>query len=191
MRIRAGIVLIHENRVALIERYRAGFHIRDTEMKATPLEIEKYLHTLEETPRSLITATRGIEDRFLRARVDSKSWSVHDILSHLRSCGDLWTHSIYAMLAENEPALSDINERKWAKVTGYAEVQFAEWLQVFSLQRQNLLCVLKALPFESWEKSAMIFERKHTVFTQVRRLAKHEQEHCEQIMILLRSTAQR
>ena len=26
MRIRAGIVLVHENRVALIERYRAGFH---------------------------------------------------------------------------------------------------------------------------------------------------------------------
>ena len=83
-------------------------------------------------------------------------------------------HSIYAMLAENEPVFSDIDERKWARVTRYAELPFGKSFQAFSLQRENLLRVLKVLPFESWERSAIIFERKHTVFTQTRRLAKHE-----------------
>ena len=83
---------------------------------------------------------------------------------------------------------SDINERKWAKVTRYAESPFVESLQVFSLQRENLLRVLKALPLVAWERSAIIFERKHTVFTQTRRMAKHEEEHVEQIASLLRGT---
>lgn len=95
------------------------------------------------------------------------------------------------MLAENAPVRPEINERKWAKVTGYADVPFRESFQAFSLQRDNLLRVLKGLPFESWEKSAIIFERKHTVFTQVRRLAKHEGKHCEQIEHLLQSIARR
>ncbi len=64
----------------------------------------------------------------------------------------------------------------------------SESLQVFSLQRENLLRVLKALPFVAWERSAIIFERKHTVFTQTRRMAKHEEEHVEQIASLLRRT---
>jgi hypothetical protein len=49
--------------------------------------------------------------------------------------------------------------------------------------------VLQVLPFEAWERSALIFERRHTVFTQIRRLAKHELEHTAQIEDLLQSAA--
>jgi hypothetical protein len=157
-------------------------------MKATPSEIEKYLRILSETPQQIAQAAKGLQEARLQFKSDSKSWSANDILAHLRSCADLWTHSIYAMLAENEPMFSDINERKWAKVTRYDELLFAESFQAFSLQRKNLLHVLKALPLESWERSAIIFERKHTVFTQTRRMAKHEQEHVQQIEALLKPT---
>ena len=150
-------------------------------MKATPSEIEKYLGIISETPQRITQATKGLDEAQLQFKADSKSWSANDILAHLRACADLWTHSIYAMLAENEPAFSDINERKWAKVTRYAELPFAESFQAYSSQRQNLLRVLRTLPIEAWERSAIIFERKHTVFTQTRRMAKHEQGHCDQI----------
>ena len=158
-------------------------------MKATASKIEKYLRLLEETTHRIDAASKGIDDMRLQFKPDKKSWSANDILAHLRSCSDLWTHSIYAMLAEHEPVFSDIDERKWAKVTRYAELPFAESFQAFSLQRENLLRVLKSLPFESWEKSAIIFERNHTVFTQARRMAKHENEHCKQIESLLQSAA--
>jgi len=158
-------------------------------MKANPSEIEKHLKLLEEIPRRIKSVTHELDDAHLQFKTDKKSWSVNDILAHLRSCSDLWTHSIYAMLAEHEPVFSDIDERKWAKVTRYAELPFAESFQAFSLQRENLLRVLKALPYASWKRSAIIFGRKHSVFTQARRLAKHENEHCEQIESLLRSAA--
>ena len=154
-------------------------------MKATPAAIESFMQNLSETPLRISEATKGLNEARLQFKADRKSWSANDILAHLRSCADLWTYSIYAMLAENEPIFSDINERKWANITRYAELPFAESFQVFSLQRENLLRVLKALPFASWERSAIIFERRHTVFTQTRRMAKHEQEHCEQIKSLL------
>src|ERR1051325_710473 len=134
-------------------------------MKATPSEIEKYLRIISETKQQIAQAAKGLQEARLQFKADSKSWSVNDILAHLRSCADLWTHSIYAMLAEQEPRFSDINERKWAMVTRYAERPFHESFQVYSLQRENLLRVLNSLPFESWERSAIIFERKHTVFT--------------------------
>ncbi len=154
-------------------------------MKATAAEVEKYLKTLEEIPRQIETLTGKFNDVRLQSKPDPKSWSVNDILAHLRSCADVWTHSIYAMLAENEPEFSDINERKWTKVTRYAELPFSESFQAHVLQRRNLLRVLDALPFESWERSALIFGRKHTVFTQIRRMAKHELEHVAQIESLL------
>ena len=154
-------------------------------MKATPSEIEKHLGIISETPLQIKQLTNGLDEARLQFKPGDKSWSVNDILAHLRSCADLWTHSIYAMLAENNPELPDINERKWAKITRYDELSFVESFQAFSLQRENLLRVLKALPFESWERSAIIFERKHTIFTQTRRMAKHETEHIEQIEKLL------
>jgi len=156
-------------------------------VKATPAEIEKFVQILSKTPLRISQAAKRLDEARLQFKADMKSWSANDILAHLRSCADLWTHSIYAMLAEDEPVLSDINERNWAKATRYSELPFAESFQVFSLQRENLLRVLKVLPCESWGRSAIIFERRHTVFTQTRRMVKHEQEHCEQIASLLQA----
>lgn len=156
-------------------------------MKATLSEIEKYLGIISATPQRIAQATKDLEDARLQFKSDSKAWSANDILAHLRSCSDLWSHSIYAMLAENEPVFSDIDERKWAKVTRYTELPFAESLKAYSLQRENLLRVLEPLPIESWERAAIIFERKHTVFTQTRRMAKHENKHVEQIATLFRN----
>lgn len=156
-------------------------------MKATVPEIERYLGIISETPHRIALAAAGVNEARLQSKVDGKAWSANDILAHLRSCADLWTHSMYAMLAENGPVFSDIDERKWAKVTRYAELPFAKSLEAYSLQRENLLRVLMSLPFESWERSAIIFERKHTVFTQTRRMAKHENGHVGQIETLLRN----
>ena len=155
-------------------------------MKATPFEAQKYLRIISETPERIGLLVKGLDEDRLQYMAEARSWSANDILAHLRSCADLWTHSIYAMLAEKEPVFSDINERKWAKVTRYAQLPFHTSFKAFSIQRENLVRVLADLPFESWERSAMIFERRHTVFTQTRRLAKHETVHLEQLETVLR-----
>jgi DinB family protein len=155
-------------------------------MKSSPAEIQKALLQLEQTALRLAAAASGLGDEALQSAPNKATWSAAEILAHLRACSDLWTHSIYAMLAEHRPELPDINERKWAKVTGYAALPFSSSLQAFALQREFLLPVLRALPPEQWERDALIFCRRHTVFTQTRRMAKHEAAHCNQVEALLR-----
>jgi hypothetical protein len=155
-------------------------------MKATPAEIAKYLNLLAETPRRIRRATQGFDEVRLQFKPDKDSWSINDILAHLRSCADVWGASIDAMLAAENPTVPYRHPRQWIKKTDYPELPFHGSLQVFVEQRQKLLKVLKPLAFEDWSRGALIKGREHTVFTQVRRMAQHENEHCGQIESLLK-----
>jgi hypothetical protein len=160
-------------------------------MKVTSREIENYLKILEESPRLIASMIRDIDEARLKDKSGKEIWSVNDILAHLRSCADVWGNSIAAMLAEDIPMLPDIHPRKWIKGTNYLQLPFHESFQAFREQRERLLITLNGLAFEAWSRAAMIGGREHTVFTQARRMAKHEQEHCEQIESLLRNASQR
>ncbi len=54
------------------------------------------------------------------------------------------------------------------------------------VKRGELLLVLRNLPEASWSQSAVIEGRNHTVFSQVRCMALHEQERLEQIAAVLK-----
>jgi len=154
-------------------------------MKVTRREVEEYLNLLAQTSRRITKATNGFDDVRLRSSTDEQPWSVNDILAHLRSCADVWGDSIDAMLKEQKPTVPYRHPRQWIKKTDYAQLSFHESFKAFIAQRKKLLKVLNGLSFEDWCRAAVIQGREHTVFTQVRRMALHEQEHCEQIESLL------
>jgi hypothetical protein len=156
-----------------------------TKMKATSTEIATFLSLLEETPRLLAKLTKSIDEARLQRRTEKESWSVNDILAHLRACADVWGDSIDAMLAKEHPTVPYRHPRQWIKKTDYPQLPFHESLQAFTAQRKRLLKILKRLSFEDWSRAATIKGREHTVFTQVRRMAIHENVHCEQIESLL------
>lgn len=155
-------------------------------MKSTPAEIEHILAALEQTPLTLERLAAECSEARLASAPQEGGWSAQEVLAHLRACADLWTQSIYSMLAEKDPVLPDINERKYARAARYAEVSVKSALADFRSQRANLLRVLKPLKPGDWERGAVILGRRHTVFTQARRLAKHEGEHAGQLDALLK-----
>jgi hypothetical protein len=155
-------------------------------LEATPDEIAEHLALLDSTASRLRAYTKGLNNSQLAVQSDNKSWSVVQILAHLRGCADLWTYSIYAMLAEKEPTLALLDERRWAKAARYDWLPFDKSFKAFTLQRGELLIVLQALQTNAWMRLADIGGRKHSVFSQVRRMAKHENEHCDQIKALLK-----
>ena len=154
-------------------------------MKATSHEIDESLRLLEATPARLRTAALAVPLERLSHSPRPKSWSAQEILAHLRACSDLWSFSIYAMLSDSEPVLTDTDERKWAKVAGYTEIPFQTGLDRFSHERAVLLRVLRRLKLEEWERGGTIQGRRHTVFSQARRMGRHEAEHCEQVEEML------
>ncbi len=155
-------------------------------MEPTLPDIQKYLELLADTPRRLTAASAGVDESRLRLKPDPSGWSAVDALAHLRACADVWGDSIESMLAEDEPKLSDLHPRQWVKRTDYPSLSFADSLQAFTRQRKKLLELLKPLRFEDWSRGAMIGERRHTIFTQTRRMAQHEAEHCAQVEALSR-----
>lgn len=160
-------------------------------LKYTPAEAQKYLTLLEATVSFLVETAAGFDEAELRWSPSERDWSMIEVLAHLRACAELWTYSIYAMLAEKQPSLPLLDERKWARTRRYTEATFAENYQVFALERSALLNVLRKLPEESWSRQCTIGERSHTVFSQTRRMALHEVEHQQQIQALVTGLSKR
>jgi hypothetical protein len=155
-------------------------------MNIIPDEIKIYLSLLSNTSRRLMKATQGFDDVRLQYKIDKKAWSVNDNLAHLRSCADVWGGSIEAMLVEDTPTLPYRHPRQWIKKTNYPDLLFYESFQAFRMQRKKLLKILKNLTFEDWSRAAIIKHREHTVFSETRRMALHEDVHCQQIEELLK-----
>ncbi len=155
-------------------------------LKPTPQEIARFTQVLAQTPVRIQAVTAGLDEANLRQALAARQWSVADVLAHLRACAELWSYSIYAMLAEDEPVLALIDERRWARAARWSEAPFHLALQAFNLQRSELLAVLAALSPAGWERRATIAGRGHSVNSQVRRMALHEEEHSAQIEALCR-----
>src|SRR5262249_403654 len=91
---------------------------------------------------------------------------------------------IYAMLTEANPTLPLMDERRWVKTARYAAREFHRSFQAFTLDREELVAVLRPLPEDSWSRACTIEGRTHNVFSQFRRIALHESEHCDQLEAL-------
>jgi hypothetical protein len=155
------------------------------ELEITPTEIQKVIDLLAETLQRITTATAGLPNENMHIRPEPDEWSVNEVVAHLRCCVDVWGKTIDAMLAQDNPTLRHISPRGWIKKTNYLDLSFQDSFQLFATQRTALLDTLKNLPFEKWSRTATI-KRPYTVFSQLRRMALHESEHCNQIEAILK-----
>lgn len=154
-------------------------------MKFTTKEIEKYLALLGENVVRIQACTAAFDEAQLTISSHEGEWSTAEILGHLRACAEVWSNSIYAMLAQENPTLPDIHPRRWARARRYELLTFSDSFNAYRLDRQELLRILSELSDKDWSRTAEIGGRTHSVFSQVRRMAKHETEHCSHIEELL------
>lgn len=154
-------------------------------MEPTSPKIQQFLRLLVATPGRISAAANAVSQSQTYLKPDSRSWSAQEVLAHLRACADVWGSYIESMLADEEPVLPDIHPRRYLMQTDYPSLDFTDSLKAFSRQRRKLLKALTSLHFDDWSRGALIGSRRHTVFTQVRRMAMHEAEHVAQIEHLL------
>ena len=131
--------------------------------------------------------TAGLAKSYLNQPLSDGEWSLKEILGHLRSCADVWSYSVYAMLVEPEPALPRLHPRQWNKIMKYELIDYQASLIAYQQQRLEFLAVLNRLDTRDWERGAEIDGRRHTVYSQIRRMAKHELNHLDQIRALVES----
>ena len=159
-------------------------------MKIAPDEIKAVLKVLATTPRRIAAASQVFENARLHFKPDEATWSANELLAHLRACADVWGKSMLMMLAQDQPTLRYVSPRTWIRKTDYLELEFGVSLQAFTRQRQELVKSLKVLEIKDWSRSATFTAttkgRQQTVFSYARRMANHENEHCEQLEALLK-----
>ena len=143
------------------------------------------LEMLQTTPRRIASVTRRLSDGELNWKPAADSWSINEVLAHLRCCADVWGESIRKILKQDQPAFRYVSPRGWIKKTNYLELEFKASFLAFNTQRQEMLKTLRALPAEGWSRRANVKAatkvREETVLSYARRLADHEFGHCEQI----------
>lgn len=140
-----------------------------------------YLKVLAGTPACLADLAKSSGEDALSPSPDPRNWSPVQILSHVRGCSDVWTFSMLAMLAQDEPQLALIDPRQWSRAVGYARLPFQVSLEALAVSRRELLQALQDRPLSVWARRGTIGGRAHSVYSQARRMAEHELEHIEQL----------
>lgn len=150
------------------------------------LPIEQIMAQLASTPSELERKTTGLSDDQLRMRPDENTWSIAEIIAHLRACADMWgDRRILTMVVKDRPTIKTISPITWLKGTNYRAVDVTESLQAFAVQRTKLLYALESLSPNGWTRSATItgagkpFEV--TIHIEGDAIARHERQHIRQI----------
>jgi len=153
------------------------------------LKTAEILAILENTPVCFAAVAGELGSELASWRPEKTTWSLSDNLAHIWACADVWGETIEQMLAREEPDLPHVHPRDYMRQQKYHLLEYENSFSVFQEQRQHLLARLYGLTPGEWERGAMIrtkvVNRRHTVNSQVLRMALHEKEHCRQIHTLV------
>jgi hypothetical protein len=118
--------------------------------------IDEVTSILPATPVHLAALTAGMTRTQLHTPPEPDSWSVNEILAHLRACHDVLGGNMLRILAEESPTWKGMSPRAWLKKTDYPQWEFEAAIDAFAKQRAALLAVIEPLPPEAWERTAKV-----------------------------------
>lgn len=148
--------------------------------------IEQMLTLLEAAPARIAEYTGELTEAQLQTAPGSGEWSANEVLAHLRSCADVWGNCMMTILDQDTPTIRAVNPRTWITSTNYLEQKFRPSLRAFTVQRAELLEVLKSLKPKAWSRSAIVTGAgkvlERTVQFYAEWMATHERPHLKQIM---------
>jgi hypothetical protein len=155
----------------------------DDELHAA--DLGALVELLADTPRQIVAMTADLESAQIVHRPDAESWSLNEILAHLRACQEVWGRSILAMIEQDHPTIRYVSPRGWGRKRGYEGLDFRQSLEAFTGQRASLVERLTRLDVAGWSRgatfTATVRGRNQTVLSFAHRIVDHEQEHLAQM----------
>ena len=158
---------------------------------AKHLTSDQIINLLETLPQRMAELTGGLTSAQLQDRSVPDTWSMNEILAHLRTCADVWGGCIQTIVTEDRPVIRAVNPRTWARSTNYEELAFRQSFAAFTSQRTDLLAFLRPLTPGQWARTATVtvagrpFERTPLYYGQW--LAEHERSHVKHIEHMVKS----
>ncbi|HYK28220.1 MAG TPA: DinB family protein [Streptosporangiaceae bacterium] len=146
---------------------------------------DEIVSILTDSPGRIAASTAGLDLAQLRLPPAPDEWSATEVLAHIRACADVWGTCIASILSEDRPTLRAVSPRTWIRKTSYLDIEFRPSLRSFTVQREELLSLLKPLSPAGWSRAATVIRAgktlEETTLSYADRLASHELEHVEQI----------
>ena len=160
-------------------------------MPRRTLTVGETIALLEETPRRVAAATRGLTDAQLRRPERAGEWSANDVLAHIRACADVRGGAVRTILAGDRPTFRAIDPRAYMEGTDYPFIGFGRSFRAFARQRAALLAILRRLPRRDWERAATVTGAgaplERTALFYAGWVARHERPHVKQIERIARA----
>ncbi len=114
-------------------------------------ERERYLAIVRTAPDRLKAALVGVPKKLLTWRPAPGKWSIHEIVCHMRDAERLgYLYRYTTILAEDNPALPDVDGDQLALERQYDRMALREVLRDWRAARKEVLGILKKVGADQW-----------------------------------------
>ena len=146
---------------------------------------EGVIQRLAAIPERMRRAVAGWSDERLGTPSADGEWPASAILAHVRASDAIQAPRLLMILVRDNPPLPAFDERRWAEVAAFDELDFATSLTAFALQRAELVAALRRVAPDDWRRTGTHEIRGSVTLLDVwRGLVEHEEEHCAQLEAL-------
>jgi hypothetical protein len=147
----------HEERKALIERYRQGH-------------------------AAVLSALEGIAEAELDARPPGGAWSPRMVVHHLADSEMTSALRLRRLIAEESPAIQGYDEELWSRQLYYTTRPIELSLEAVRIARESTAEILERLTEAHWQRAGSHSESgAYSVETWLRIYAAHAHDHAGQI----------
>jgi hypothetical protein len=122
-----------------------------------------------------------------RWRPDADSWSLGEVMCHLRDVErDVHLERYHTVISEDKPFISGVDSDNWAAVRKYRSQNGREAARSFLLLRKRSIDLLRELDYQQWERTANhAFFGTTTLHELINLAVQHDDAHWHQIKELL------
>ena len=117
------------------------------------------INAFESVPSLIISALTGLSESQMHAVPVPGEWSIHEVVIHLGDSETFGFERLRKTIAEEKPALQVYDEDAWARNLSYQRQERHYALALFSAQRRSTAALLRMLPLEAWQRTAIHPER--------------------------------
>jgi uncharacterized damage-inducible protein DinB len=111
------------------------------------------LETLKATPARLKAALKGVPRKLLLWTPAPGKWSIHEIVCHMRDMErDAYLTRYRRILAEDDPALPDIDGDAYALERDYRSLKLGEVVRDWGRLRRESLSLLRTVKGDQWSR---------------------------------------
>jgi hypothetical protein len=98
---------------------------------------QRLVERLRRHALDVVRMTRGLDERALSARSEQDSWSLKELVAHMRRVQQVFASRIETMLAQDNPALPSYSPDKDTEMRSMVDAEGQMLVEVFLRERQQ------------------------------------------------------